>query len=404
MRFSLLLLFTLIISAPAQAEPLSVEQIAAQAKLIQEQARVKGIDELLPERQQARPQDKLVAAEILVASREIVETAMAEEAKKLEEEGVLKAAREDPRVRVFITLGEAPDYRHGRKMLKAMVGMRNDVIIMLRGLPDGIRQFDKAAKLVRAIVGDDYENLPPVDIDPVRFEQYSITQSPTLIYEREKQEIARLSGQLSHSYLRRKVEKNNFTGDLGQLGTTTEVVEIDLIEDIKQRIAQIDWVEKKKRARTNYWKKKEFRNLPAAAEDRTFSIRPEFEISQNIYDHKGNVLIPKGERVNVLEETMKVGQRPFYLVVFDGSDTAQVEMAKQLIADAPKDHQIIRITTTLSDIDHGWDEFENLQNQLKAAVYVLDERFVNTFGLQHVPCTVQPVGSEYVIQEYRRTL
>lgn len=404
MRFSLLLFFSLILSVAVQAAPLSMEEIAAQAKLIQEKARAKGIDELLPERQQARSEDKLVAAEILAASREIVETAMAEEAKKLEEEGVLEATPEEPRIRVFITLGEAPDYRHGRKMLKAMVGMRDDVIIVLRGLPEGIRQFDKAAKLIRAIVGKDYENLPPVDIDPVRFEQYGISQSPTLVYERDKQEVARLSGQLSHSYLKRKVEKDNFTGDLGLLGTTTEVVEIDLIEDIKQRIAQIDWDEKKKRARNNYWKKKDLSILPAATEDRTFRIRPEFEISQNIYDHKGNVLVPKGERINVLEESMRLHQQPFYLVVFDGSDTAQVEMAKKLVANAPDGHKIIRITTTLSDLDHGWDEFENLQDQFKAAVYLLDERFVNTFGLQHVPSTVQPVNNVYVIQEYRRTL
>lgn len=401
---SLFFIIHVVVTSFCGAEGLSPAEIASQAKSIQEKSRAMSLEELLPGRQiESTKEHRAISAEILVTSQKFVEKAMAEEAEKLELENVFKETDSLPTITVFITLGEGPDYTHGRKMLNALTGKKS-VQIALRGLPDGVRRINGATSLVRALAGDDFSKLPPVDLDPVKFKKYGITQSPTLVYERDGEEVARVSGQLAINYLRRKVEEDAFEGNLGVLGDTIAVVERDLIEEIKERVSQIDWVTKREMAKKRFWKKQKIQKLSAATEDRTFSIKPEFETTQNIYDHKGNVVIEKGLKINVLEETLKVNPRRFYLVVFDGSDSAQVKQAAALASAAPENHKTILITTALADLDHGWDELNRLQDQLGSAVFLLDERFVQTFGLQHVPCTVRPSDSEYIIQEYRREL
>jgi len=406
MRYLFLILCILSFSSSGvfASELLSPEDIAAESRIILDSVKNMKLEELLPGRQVEPTEDqKKNAAEILAISQDVVNKAMAEEAEKLELDDLTAANLPEDRVIVFITLGEAPDYSHGRKMLNALLGMPNDIVVVIRGLPDTVRQFDKATRVINGLVGKDFTDLPPVVLDPVRFKKYEISQSPTLVFERNEEEVARLSGQLSYNYLKEKVEEG-FEGDLGQFGDTITVVEKDFIDDLKERMSQIDWEEKTNKARNRFWKKKELFKLPPAPEDRTFSVTPEFELTQDIVDHEWNVVIGKGERINVLAESLKLNPTRFYLIIFDGSNTAQVKIAKRLAAAAPKDHRTILITTTLADLDHGWDELPKLQDQFKAAVYVLDDRFVKTFDLQHVPCTVRPSETEYIIQEYRRTL
>ncbi len=384
---------------------MSPVDIAAQARSIHEKTKSMSLEELLPERQvEATQTQRVLAAEILSISQDFVETAMAEEAEKLELDNFLAAETPSSQITIFITLGEAPEYSHGQKLLQALVGKTENIQIALRGLPEGIRQIDGAIRVVRALMGDDFTKLPPVDLDPAKFKKYGITQSPTLVYERDNQEIARVSGQLAMSYLKKKVEEDNYEGNLGVLGSTIGIVERDLIEEIQERMSKIDWIAKRKAAKNRFWKKQTIQKLTAAAEDRTFTIRPEFEVTQNIYDHKGNVVVEKGEKINILTETLKANPRRFYLIVFDGSDSAQVEQAMVLANQAPGDHKTILLTTTLADLAHGWDELPKLEDQFKAPVFLLDERFVQTFGLKHVPCTVLPTDTEYIVQEYRRAL
>lgn len=384
-------------------EPLSPKDIMTQSQLIQESARSMSLKDLLPSQKEVSVNQRKTAAEILIVSRDAVEKAMNEEAEKLELDDFMAAEHHEDRVMVFITLGEAPDYSHGRKMLNALLGMPNDIVVVIRGLPDKVRQFDKATRVIHGLVGKDYVDLPPVVLDPVRFQKYGITQSPTLVFEHNEEEVARLSGQLSYNYLKEKVAEE-FKGDLGQFGNTVAIVEKDFLDDIKERMAKINWEEKKDSAYKRFWNRKKLFNLPPSPEDRTFNVTPEFEVTQDILDHKGHVVIAKGERLNILSESLKLNPTRFYLIIFDGSDMAQVKMAKQLAVTAPEDHRTILITTTLADLDHGWDELPALEAQFNSAVYVLDERFVKTFDLQHVPCTVRPSETEYIIQEYRKTL
>lgn len=405
MRFLSLIAFIFMAFSAHAGDALSPEDITAQARIIKEQIKNLDLDEFLPSRQlEATPEQRVVAAEILSTSQQFVERAMAEEGKKMDLENLLVPDAPNTTITVFITLGEAPSYSQGKELLGALVGVKGNILVALRGLPDGVRQIDKATNLIKAITGKDFSELPPIDLDPVKFKKYAITRSPTLVYERDGEEVARVSGQLAHSYLRRQVEEESFTGDLGVFGSTSDIVERDLIEEIKDRMSKIDWIAKREKAAKRFWKKQKIQKLPAAAEDRTFSVKPEFEFNQNIYDHKGNVVVEKGETLNILTETLKINQTRFYLIIFDGSDAAQVEKAKDLAANAPKNHKTILITTTLADLDNGWDALPSLEDQFKAAVFLLDERFVHTFGLQYVPCTVRPTDTEYIIQEYRREL
>jgi len=383
---------------------LTLEQIADKSKAIQGgEGEYKSLNDLLPDsiRTPTDRQNK-TAAELLTMSQKILHATFAEEAERLDIDKVLSDSH-DPIITVFITLGKAPEYNQGKKLLHALVGV-SGVQIVINGLPDGVRHIDTAARVIQQLAGSDFSQIPPVMIDPVRFQKYAVTQSPTLIYEKEGKEVARVSGQLSYRYLRKKVEKDDFKGNLGVLGTTSNIVERDFIEEIKDRMSRIDWVAKQENAKKRFWKKQKLEKLAAASEDRTFTVTPEFVVTQNIMDHKGNIVVKAGEKINVLKESLKHNPTPFYLIIFDGSDPTQVEQAKVLSDNAPANHKKILITTTLSDLEHGWESLDSLQNQLGAAVFILDQRFIETFDLQYVPCTVRPDKTTYVIQEYRREL
>lgn len=401
---SFLLIFFVITTLATNTladKPVTPREIANQSQKIIDQAT--SLDKLIPNHQSASLEQTKTASDLMKVSQSMVAATMKNEASKLNLDNTLLEAAVTDKILVFITLGKAPEYKQGKKILNALIGSPKNINIVLRGLPDKVRQIDTATKVINSLVGKKWKEIPPVILDPVKFQKYGVTYSPTLIYERDGEEIARLAGQLSYDYLQHKVEEGE-TGDLGSFGNATAVVEKDFIEDIKERLTKINWEEKKEKALKRFWHKRDWHLLPPTEKARTFTVVPEFELADNILDNEGNIVVRKGEKFNVLTESLRGNPTRFYLIIFDGSDDKQIKTAQKMAKNAPKNHKTIFITTNLADLDDGWNELSKLQHQFKAPVYILDERIVNTFKLEHVPCTVRPSDTEYIIQEYRREL
>ena len=88
---------------------------------------------------------------------------------------------------------------------------------------------------------------------------------------------------------------------MGDRGETLSIVEPDLVELMKKRVAAIDWEAKKKAAVENFWKNKTFEVLPTAEVDRTRTVDLTITVPTDIRDLAGNLIRRAGERINPLD-------------------------------------------------------------------------------------------------------
>ena len=83
--------------------------------------------------------------------------------------------------------------------------------------------------------------------------------------------MAQCRGIINTSWLRERVKRDKATGDLGKWGETVAIAERDLIEEMKSRLAGIDWQAKKDQAVARYWDKQQFLSTcPRPGRQRSF--------------------------------------------------------------------------------------------------------------------------------------
>lgn len=164
---------------------------------------------------------------------------------------------------------------------------RKDVTLVMRGVPDGMNIPDGVQRIQNLAA----EVKPPVPIiiDPALFREYGISRVPAVVRAMRSPEtlgvtpdqtkprriatlVAKVAGLDNDEWLKKQIEAGE-RGDLGLQGNTKEIAEPDLIEEMKRRVALIDW-QKKDEAAKRFWKKKEFKVFPTASEERLREIDP----------------------------------------------------------------------------------------------------------------------------------
>jgi conjugal transfer pilus assembly protein TraW len=278
-----------------------------------------------------------------------------------------------------------------RRLFESVAG-RPEVIVVFRGVLPG-ETIITAMQRIHALLNG-LDPPPNVVIDPTKFRAVGATTAPIVVLREGGHVVSIAGGLIADQYLLDR-EQAGETGDLGILGPTVEIAEVDLIEEMQRQAANLDMTAARRRAVEGFWEAVRFEVLPTATDDRIRKMDPTVTVTSPITDADGKVLIPKGHTVNPLD------QLPFTtrLLVFDSGDPRQVALVAKLAAEV-KGRRRVTLAITSLDRSKGWEGFRDLENALSAPVYLLTGDVRARFQIERTPTMVEAQGRVFIITEF----
>lgn len=272
-----------------------------------------------------------------------------------------------------------------------------NVVLVLRGVPKGSNVSEIVRDLKRMV--PDEAHVPHVLLDPTLFRRYGIDRVPSFVLERESQHKAITAvGAVNTRWLRR-MAANVKPGQehLGERAESYGIAETDLILEMQQRLAGIDWTARREAAMRHFWSKRQgtFVDLPESRERLEFLVDPSVRVTEDLEDADGNLLVAAGQTFNPLAWAPMSKT----IVVFRGTDPKQVATAAEVARAARTGGRGVILLTTDLATDRGWTHLSELESRLAGAVYVLPEALVERFHLRRIPATVAARGKQLLITE-----
>jgi len=174
-----------------------------------------------------------------------------------------------------------------------------------------------------------------------------------------------------------------FAGKSMTVGKVYPIAEPDTMQEIKQRAGAVDFQKWMRKAPATY---SAFQSvtLPRAMETKSRLFDPTFYLPNDIKDATGKLIAPKGLPVNVYKR-IKI---PFRYIV---------------IGDTPEDlHWLRNVAKPISGdkILLASGNVFHMRKRTGVPVFVLEDRFVERFGLQRIPAIVQQEGTSLRVTEY----
>jgi len=167
------------------------------------------------------------------------------------------------------------------------------------------------------------------------------------------------------------------------LGPTYPIVEPDTMSEIHDKAAAFDWHQWMTRDPEKF---AAFQSapLPRATRNSTRLFDPTYALPQDIVGQDGRVLYPKGYLVNVYK-TLHVPNR---YIVIQGRDS-DYRWLRDVAKPMPGDKVLLAGGNVL-------DERQRMHLEL----FMLDQRFIERFGLRSVPAIAQQEGEMLRVTEY----
>ncbi|WP_162997725.1 TrbC family F-type conjugative pilus assembly protein [Pseudomonas sp. LTJR-52] len=298
---------------------------------------------------------------------------------------------------VSLSLGKA-----ALKEVFEMASERQDVVLVFRGVPEGMK-LDEGMKHYQHLIAE-YDPLPNLVIDPTLYRDFKVVEVPTIIAMDDpahnefvdRKVLARVEGLSSPEWLEKQVADGQ-TGDQGRRGPVMEIAEQDLIEMMQERVASVDWEAKKQAAVGRFWQKQQFNYIPPASHSRTRTIDPSVTVLQDLTGADGKVLMKAGTVLNPLDQV------PFTqaLVIFDPSVPGQMKILDRVLPELAKQPNIRQLTylATQMDKEQGWKGYTDLSNRFEAPVYLVTKEIIERFEIEHTPSIVTSDGKVFVVKE-----
>ena len=174
--------------------------------------------------------------------------------------------------------------------------------------------------------------------------------------------------------------------NLGSIGKTYPVVELDLVEEIKAGIDYEKLAKVMAEHRQNY-QAKDIYALPTAKRDRTFFVDMTYTLDHDIANENGELMYPRGLTWNPLDYVSLPGG----LVVINSEDTKQVEWFEQ--SPYNKNRQIKLL------ISAGFAA--PLIKQLDRPVFYLTKTIADRLQLAAAPCVITQNGKKLMVREIK---
>lgn len=281
---------------------------------------------------------------------------------------------------------------------------RNDVTLVMRGVPKGMTIHEGIQKIASSV-----EPIASVIIDPSLFREYDIKHVPAVVRVDRKPSplsltpngqsgrkfallLAKVAGLHNDKWLMERIEAGE-QGDLGIQGHLSEITEPDLIEEMKKRVASIDWEEKKRAAIERFWEKQEFHVLPTADKKRLRKIDPTILVDRDLKDLAGNFIRKAGNRVNPLRI------RPFTQTIVVFNPVSEEEMSRVeafLSAHRQQGLPMPVMIATQIDKKKDWDGYTELTDRLESHVFLLTPEVRQQWQLEKTPSIISADNNRHV--------
>ncbi len=230
---------------------------------------------------------------------------------------------------------------------------------------------------------------PKVAIHPKSFREHGVTLVPTIV---EPATGKRIQGTFLAKTFHERADKTE-QNDLGTVGPVNDIIEPDLVELIKERVAEVDIELRAKQSVRSYWQRAPFIDIPKATEPRVRLVDPTVTTENDLRDHEGRLIAPAGTKINPLTAL------PFTtrILVFDGTDAEQLRWAKDHILE---DRKTILITTRISR-EVGWPAWKQMHKALGRPVNLLQAKIAERFFVERTPSMIEaaPDGANLLITE-----
>ncbi|MGL5128604.1 MAG: TrbC family F-type conjugative pilus assembly protein [Aeromonas popoffii] len=277
----------------------------------------------------------------------------------------------------------------------AKYSMPVSFIGLLKGtttITDTAMQLRKLAR--KAGVSEDRE--PQVLLNPVGFEKYGVNVVPTLIRDMGDGTFHRLEGSINIDYFEDAVAQQQGRDRLNnRVGPIWRIEEVNLIDEMKSRMQQIDWEAKKKAAVANFWRNQTMHSLPPASKDESWMIDPTVRVVKDVVDPSGNVLAKAGTVVNPLAQVYA----PLRMIVINPQSQLELEWAKKYREKHPFEGQTMILATDYSR-DQGWDVMNRANEYLQTRTRLVPRELIERFHLAATPTVVATSGKVFAVQQF----
>ena len=297
------------------------------------------------------------------------------------------------------------------------------VALVIRGLLKGTSNINQTILKIQQLAASLKLDEPPtVLINPVWFQQYGITEVPTVVALTNPApeqsgdintnktvdatpEYARVRGLIDPHWLTAQVTQGK-RGDLGTQGPTAEIEERDLIEEMQERADRIDWQQKKLEAYKRVWKNIAIEPLEPAEKYRKRLLDPTFTVTEDITAedprHEGQsvTIATKGQKINPLD----VKNFTQMMVIFDPTTPGEKEyIMKNLDSWLNQRHmQRFQANLMMTDFDRegGWKAYSELSDFFDKHIFALQPEIKTRFALEKHPCIVYQEGNLFAVEEF----
>ena len=186
-------------------------------------------------------------------------------------------------------------------------------------------------------------------------------------------------------YLPLFISSSIFATDTGAQGETVPIAERSMMEVIQEGLRNLSPKEKAKIKEKLIDQVKHpipVSGIKEAAEYRSQVFDPSIQVSEEIKDANGNILVQKGTKMNPLEK-ITVKEQP--LLFLDGTNPHHIAWAKT----QAKEAKWILVKGSPLDVENS-----------EAQVFFDQGGFLtDRFGITHVPCRVSEQGGKLLIEE-----
>lgn len=353
------------------------------------------VEALMAETKQVDPDSPPSFREIL-GDGDLAEAAQRELDAAIRQAAELDAAEAPkPRYRLFVSRSM------GNEALQEAIGYgqkHKDMTIVFRGLKPGEKVIDLIeflSTLQRPAV-DGSQPIATVQLDPPAFTDSAVTVVPTLErLDGDGKVVATIRGVANPEYLEARVQRGE-VGDLGARGTTSEILEEDLIVAMKRKLENFDFEGGMRRAADRFWRNQEVQPVPEATRNRRRLFDPSVVVQDDFVTPAGTVLMRAGERINPLE-SMPMDDT---ILVFDGTKEEHLKwVEEQLKTIQTKNYWLVTTRVDLEN-DNGWGSFSGMMERFNDRVFFLLPGQMERMGLERVPSRIAQSGLFLQVDEF----
>lgn len=280
------------------------------------------------------------------------------------------------------------------KQLLAEASEDQSIVLVFRGVKK-VEDMTNSLKEISALASQ-FNPVPRVMLNPTFFHKFNISQVPSVVLYDEQNDklIGKVVGLSDPIWLSRKVKESKEI-DFGIKGPAIAIGERDIIEVMKERVMNIDWAKKKEAANLNFWKKQQFINLPRATKSLSRALDPSIQVTDDILDGEGKILVKSGTIINPLD--LKSFDKT--IIIFDPLDKSQLSVVKERNAELTKKGKPVMLLATQFDRSKNWDSYKEITQEFNAPVFKLTSDVQSRFLINVVPSIVTADKKSFYIEE-----